>query len=86
MADREFRSFEAFWDFYVSEHKSKANRILHFVGTTAAMGCVATAAITRKKRFLLAAPVVASRVLGTSSSRRRSRRASSTRSGPSAAT
>jgi hypothetical protein len=58
MADRELRSFDEFWDFYVSEHKSKANRILHFIGTTAAMGCLATAAITRKKRFVLAAPVV----------------------------
>ena len=48
MTDREIETFEQFWDFYVSEHKSKANRILHFVGTTAAVGCVATGIITRR--------------------------------------
>lgn len=48
MTEREIETFEQFWDFYVSEHRSKANRILHFVGTTAAMGCVATGIVTRR--------------------------------------
>lgn len=59
MADEtRFQSFEEFWPFYVKEHASKANRMLHFVGTTAAMGCVAGAVLLRKPWLLLAAPVV----------------------------
>jgi len=36
-------SFEEFWPFYVSQHRNKTCRQLHFVGTTIAMGCVAAA-------------------------------------------
>jgi hypothetical protein len=35
------QSFEEFWPYYVSQHRNKTNRRLHFVGTTLAMGCVA---------------------------------------------
>jgi hypothetical protein len=58
MADRKFESFEGFWPYYVSEHKEKGTRILHFVGTTAAMGCIAGAVVSGKRWLLLAAPVV----------------------------
>jgi len=34
-------SFEEFWPYYVSQHRNKTSRQLHFVGTTVAMGCVA---------------------------------------------
>lgn len=34
----EFESFDDFWPFYVKEHRSKANRALHFAGTTLALG------------------------------------------------
>lgn len=57
MADREFETFEEFWPYYVSEHREKATRILHFVGTTAAIGCVAGAVVFRKKWLLAVAPV-----------------------------
>jgi hypothetical protein len=48
-------SFEEFWPFYVSQHKDKTCRRLHFVGTTIAMGCVAAAPFYPPA--LLAAPV-----------------------------
>lgn len=58
MAGERFQSFEEFWPFYVKEHSKKSTRILHFVGTTGAMGCVAGAVLLRKPWLLLAAPVV----------------------------
>jgi hypothetical protein len=58
MSDKEFESFEEFWPFYVREHSNKWNRRLHFVGTTLAVGCVASALFTRRPWLALAAPVV----------------------------
>jgi hypothetical protein len=34
-------SFEEFWPYYVSQHRNKMNRRLHFAGTTIALGCLA---------------------------------------------
>ena len=34
-------SFEEFWPYYVSQHRNKTCRQLHFAGTTIAMGCLA---------------------------------------------
>ena len=36
-------SFEEFWPYYVSQHRNKICRQLHFAGTTIAMGCLAVA-------------------------------------------
>lgn len=58
MTTREFETFEQFWDFYVSEHREKGTRILHFLGTSAAMACVAGGLLTRRRWLLLLAPVV----------------------------
>jgi hypothetical protein len=33
MSKRDYASYRAFWPHYVSEHQSKANRLLHFLGT-----------------------------------------------------
>ncbi len=55
---REFMSFEEFWPFYVSQHKSKTTRTLHFWGTTFAMLCVAGALFTKRRSLLLLAPIV----------------------------
>ncbi len=57
MADQEFRTFEEFWPFYVKEHQKKATRILHFVGTTTAMACVAGGLLTKRRWLLAVAPV-----------------------------
>ncbi len=55
---RDFESFDEFWTFYVKEHQKPATRILHFVGTTAAMGCVAGGILTKRRWLLAVAPVV----------------------------
>jgi len=49
------QSFEEFWPYYVSQHRDKTCRRLHFVGTTIAMGCVAAAPFY--PAALIAAPV-----------------------------
>ena len=51
-------SFDEFWPGYVRAHRSPINRGLHYVGTTAAFGCVATACVTLNPAWLLLAPVV----------------------------
>jgi hypothetical protein len=33
-------SFEEFWPYYVSQHRNKTNRQLHFIGTSIALGCI----------------------------------------------
>lgn len=58
MAEPTIENFEQFWDFYVREHRSKGSRVLHFLGTSAAMGCVAGGLLTKKRWLLLLAPVV----------------------------
>jgi hypothetical protein len=59
MADQQVcRTFEEFWPFYVKEHQKRATRILHFVGTTGAMACVAGGLLTKKRWLLAVAPVV----------------------------
>src|SRR5258706_7311076 len=50
------QSFEEFWPYYVSQHRNKTCRQLHFVGTTLAMGCLAVSPLV--PAAALAAPVV----------------------------
>jgi len=56
MADREFKSFEEFWPFYVKEHQKQATRVMHFIGTTVAVGCVAGGLLTKRRWLLAVAP------------------------------
>lgn len=56
MADR-FESFEDFWPYYVREHSKKLTRQLHFIGTTAALTCLAGGLLTRKLSLVALAPV-----------------------------
>ena len=57
MSDR-FQSFEEFWPFYVLEHQNKTNRLLHFVGTSAAIATAGYALVKRKPSLLPLALVV----------------------------
>lgn len=57
MEKKQFESFEDFWPFYVREHSKKLTRQLHFLGTTAALGCLAGGLLTRHRWLLLMAPV-----------------------------
>jgi len=54
--DRAPASFEEFWPYYVSQHRDRTCRRLHFVGTSLAIGCVAISPWFPPA--LLAAPVV----------------------------
>ncbi|MDO9381365.1 MAG: DUF962 domain-containing protein [Hyphomicrobiaceae bacterium] len=48
-------SFDEFWPIYLKAHSSPETRVLHFLGTAAAAGCVLAFAKTRKPGWLLAA-------------------------------
>lgn len=58
MSEQPFRTFDEFWPFYVRQHQKKATRILHFVGTTGAMACVAGGLLTKRRWLLALAPIV----------------------------
>jgi hypothetical protein len=58
MSSDRIESFEKFWPFYVREHRKKTTRVLHFVGTTAAVATLGIAAIKRKPALVAAALVV----------------------------
>ena len=58
MTDRDIANFEEFWRFYVKEHRKKSTRIFHFVGTTAAIGCLAGGLLTKRRWLLAVAPLV----------------------------
>lgn len=52
-----FQTFEDFWPYYVGEHAKKSTRTLHFLGTTAAVGCAAAGLLLGKRWLLAIAPV-----------------------------
>ncbi len=58
MQKTKYASFQAFWPFYLSEHQHPLNRRLHFIGTALALCSLLGFGITRKKRFLLGAPLL----------------------------
>ena len=49
-----YRSFGAFYPFYLSQHANRSCRRLHFVGTTLGLACVITALITRNLWWIAA--------------------------------
>jgi hypothetical protein len=53
-----YETFEEFWPYYVGEHKDPLCRACHYVGTTLALGTIATAALTANPAWLLLTPVV----------------------------
>jgi len=48
-------NYTEFWDFYVLEHSKPMTRVLHFIGTSIAMGCVAVSPFYPPA--LIAAPI-----------------------------
>jgi hypothetical protein len=57
MKTADFRSFDEFWPYYLSEHANVLNRRLHFVGTTLVNLIVLAALVAMEPRWLLACPV-----------------------------
>ncbi len=55
--DERYRSFAAFYPFYLTEHVHPVSRRLHVIGTSLVVVCVALG-VLRDGRFFLAAPVV----------------------------
>lgn len=52
---RAIRSFEEFYPFYLTEHKNRSCRRLHFVGSTLALLCLIMLMATGQWRYLLIA-------------------------------
>jgi hypothetical protein len=53
MSER-FQSFEEFWPYYLSEHRSAVSRRLHFVGTTGFFASCVASTVAHPVRFPLA--------------------------------
>ncbi len=52
-----FQSFDAFYPFYLGEHRNRTSRRLHVVGTGLAFATLAAGLLTRP-RYALAAPLL----------------------------
>lgn len=50
-------TFEAFWPYYVGEHRKRATRALHYVGTSMAIVSAVASIVTRRPSWLIAAPL-----------------------------
>jgi hypothetical protein len=51
------KSWDDFWPYYVREHAQRSTRILHFIGTTGAIGFVSMAIALRNPAYIVAALV-----------------------------
>ena len=50
---RSFKRFADFYPFYLSEHRNRSCRRLHFVGSTLSLACLAVLLFTGQWRWLL---------------------------------
>ncbi len=51
MADVQYRSFEEFYPFYLTEHRRSGTRRLHFIGTLLVLLTLGYAVVTRRWGF-----------------------------------
>jgi hypothetical protein len=61
---QQFRSFAAFYPYYLAQHSRRGTRRLHFVGTAAAVVLVAAFAVTLEWWLLPTVPAVGYLVAG----------------------
>ena len=57
MADVQYRSFEEFYPFYLTEHRRSGTRRLHFMGTLLVLLTLGYAVGTRRWGFLALVPL-----------------------------
>ena len=57
MGSKEFKSFQEFYPFYLSEHSQGINRLLHFVGTSLVLLIFAAALLSQKWSLLWLCPL-----------------------------
>ena len=50
---RSIKSFAEFYPFYLGEHRNRACRRLHFIGSTLALACLALLLATGRPQYLL---------------------------------
>eukprot|EP00884_Botryococcus_braunii_P005187 jgi/Botrbrau1/1466/Bobra.178_3s0023.1 len=55
--DHRISSYQEFWPFYLHEHSKRSTRTWHFAGTGVVILISSVAALSRKPKLLLAAPV-----------------------------
>lgn len=55
MGDR-YQSFERFWPYYLSEHRDRGCRALHYLGTSSAIGSAVYGIVMLEPGWLLVAP------------------------------
>lgn len=53
--DKEFRTFEEFWPYYLGEHAHAATRQMHLAGTGVALASLAAFAVTKRPAYLASA-------------------------------
>lgn len=58
MSDQNFESFDDFWAYYLAQHSDPTNRLMHAIGTSAAVATAAYALLNRKPKLLALAPLI----------------------------
>lgn len=58
MSDENFENFDDFWPFYLAQHTDPGNRLLHAIGTGAALATVGVAIVKRKPKLLALAALI----------------------------
>ncbi len=58
MHEKKYKSFRSFYPFYLSEHKNRTSRSLHFIGTTLIFVCILAGIVTGRWFWLIFIPVV----------------------------
>lgn len=58
MAEKKYKTFWAFYPYYLTEHQDRVCQVLHFVGTALLLGSLGTGIALQDWRFFAAIPVI----------------------------